>query len=100
MRAICRALGDAVTEAPHFESTVFKVRGKIFSSFGDKNGVVVQLEPSHAARLLRDPRFEAYPRAKHTIMFDPADVGWTEAKKLVEESYRLVFDKIKPTKKR
>ena len=100
MRALCQGLGDDVTEAPHFESTVFKVRGKIFTSFGDKNGIVVQLEPKHAARLLEDPRFEPYPRAKHTVMFDPAEVGWTEAKKLVAESYELVFEKLKPKKKK
>ena len=100
MRAVCRALDPDFTEGPHYGSTVFKTRGKIFASFGDKNGIVVQLEPKHAAKLLAsDDRFEAYPRARHTVMFDPASLKWTEIRALVAESFGLVPKTKTKTKK-
>jgi len=99
MRALCRALDPDFTEAPHFGGVVFKTGGKIFTSYGDKNGVVVQLEAKHAAELLKDPTFERYARAKDTVMFDPVEIGWTKARALVAESHRLVVASSKTKKK-
>lgn len=99
MRAICKALDPDFAEAPHFGGVVFKTGGKIFTSYGEKNGVVVQLEPKHAADLLKDPSFERYARAKDTVMFDPVEVGWTKARALVAESHRLVVARSKTKKK-
>ena len=101
MRAICKALDPDFIEAPHFGGVVFKTHAKkIFTSYGDKNGVVVQLEAKHAKELLADPSFERYARAKDTVMFDPTEIGWTKARALVAESHRLVVARSKkPTKK-
>jgi len=61
---------------------------------------VVQLEAKHAKELLEEPSFERYARAKDTVMFDPAEIGWTKARALVAESHRLVVARSKkPTKK-
>ena len=100
MRAICAALDADFIEAPHFDGVVFKTGAKkIFTSYGDKNGVVVQLEPKHAKDLLEDPRFERYARAKDTVMFDPTEIGWTNTRALVAESHRLVVSNSKTKKK-
>lgn len=62
-------------------------------------------ESKHASELLKKPGFERYARAKDTVMFDPAEIGWTKTRALVAESQRLVVahsktKKTKTTKKR
>ncbi len=101
MRRLCAKLDDT-SERPHFNDVMFYVGKKPFASCGDESGVVVQLEPDHAATLIaRDSRFTPYARAKHTVQFDPGAVPQKAWEPLVRESYALVVAAAKkPAKKR
>jgi predicted DNA-binding protein (MmcQ/YjbR family) len=95
MRAYCLSLPDT-SEGAHFGAVAFRVGKKMFTTVGDQNGVVVQLEPEHAAALVeKDARFKRYPQARHTVSFELAAVR--EWKELVRESYEL--QKAAPKKK-
>lgn len=85
---------DDTSEGSHFKSVAFLVGKKMFATYDDTDGAVIQLEPDHAATLVeRDPRFKPYTRAKHCVMFDPA--GVKELPALVRESYDLIVAKAK-----
>jgi hypothetical protein len=93
MRQVCLSLPETV-EAEHFVETCFRVGKRIFASCGEKGGVcglVFQLEPAHAQRLIAsDSRFQTYERQAHCVWMDAADVeDWAEVRALVLESYRL-----------
>jgi predicted DNA-binding protein (MmcQ/YjbR family) len=93
MREICLSLPDA-DEKTSWGEPHFRVGGKIFASCGEKDGIcriVVQLEPEHASAIVEsDPRVQPYPRAKHCVSIDAADVSnWDEVRALVLESYEL-----------
>ena len=97
MRKIVAKLEDT-REGAHHGSTAFYVGKQLFATCGDKEGIVVGLEPEHAATLVdRDPRFKAYPRAKHAVMFDPGEIK--DFAELVRESYAIAKAP-KPKKRR
>lgn len=86
MRKLCGKLAD-VSERPHHGDTMFYVGKKPFASAGAK-GIVVGLEPDHAATLVaKDSRFTAYTRDARAVMFDPAAVPEKEWAPLVREAY-------------
>jgi len=99
MRKVCAKLED-VTERPHFGSTMFYTGKSGFASC-DGDVVVVGLEPDHFETLIgKDPRFTAYPRAKHAAQFSTSKVKGKELEALVRESYELVRAKKKAKRKR
>jgi len=64
-RRLALALPDAV-EAPHFETTSFRVKGKIFATLGEKEGrAVIKLTPEQQEMLIdAEPGiFERIPNA-------------------------------------
>src|SRR5437870_6866199 len=98
MRKLCSKLDD-ISEKPHFGDTMFYVGKKPFASAG-ADGIVIGLEPEHAATLTaKDDRFAPYPRAKHAVMFDPGAVPQKVWEPLVRESYALVRSKNKKSSK-
>lgn len=98
MRKVVGGLADT-SERPHFGESMFYVGRKPFASCGDKNGIVVGLEPDHAATLVdRDERFRFYSRAQHAVAFEPAKVPQKEWEALVRVSYELVAAKAKTAK--
>ena len=89
MRKVVAKL-DEVSERPHFGDTMFYVGKKPFASAGPK-GIVVGLEPEHAATLVaKDSRYTYYSRAQHAVQFDAAAVPEGEWAPLVLESYAMV----------
>ena len=97
MRKVVAALPDT-SEGRHFQSVAFFVRKRMFATYNEKEGAIVQLEPEHASTLIdQDPRFKRYTRAKHCVSFDPAEVKDFAA--LVRESYDLIDKKPAPKKK-
>ncbi len=100
MRKLCARLADDLSERPHFGDVMFYAGKKPFASCGEK-GVVVQLEPDHAATLIaKDARFTPYARAKHTVQFDPDAVPQKLWEPLVRESFALVVARAKKPAKR
>jgi hypothetical protein len=88
MRKLCAGLEDT-SERTHHGEAMFYVGKKPFASAGDKNGIVVGLEPEHAATLVeRDERFRYYSRAQHAVAFDPATVPQKEWEPLVARELR------------
>jgi hypothetical protein len=75
-------------EGLHFHKVAFFAGKQMFATWGDEEGVVVQLEPDHAQTLVeKDAHVQKYTRAPHCVMFHLEDVpGWKE---LVRESYAL-----------
>jgi len=89
LRKLCAKL-DGVSERAHFDDVMFYVGKKPFASAGDESGIVVGLEPEHAATLIAaDRRFTAYPRAKHAVQIEPGAVPQKVWEPLVRESYAL-----------
>jgi predicted DNA-binding protein (MmcQ/YjbR family) len=94
MREICLAQPDT-REGSHFGKTAFYVKGKLFATCEEKDGlceITFGLEPNEAAALVEnDPRFKRYPRDKRGVVLDTAKVrSWSEIKALVLKSYGLV----------
>lgn len=92
VRALCLALPDT-REGSHFEKAAFYAGKKMFATCVDKDGrceVAFGLEPQDAMTLLEtDPRFKAYPRAKHALVVDAAALGdWKLLRALHGESLR------------
>ena len=99
MREICLALPDTALTLPWGEPH-FRVAGKIFAGYGEKDGKVeigFKLEKEHAARLVHtDPRFRPAPYVgKHGwVSMDAARIrDWSEVKALIHESYELIAPK-------
>ena len=93
MREICLSFPGA-SEGDHFGSTAFYVKGKLFATCGEKQGVceiVFGLEPEHAELLVaNDARFTPYPRDSRGVVIDVAQVrNWSELRALLSESYDL-----------
>lgn len=93
MREICLSLPDT-REGDHFGEAAFYVKGRLFATCGEKQGVcevTFGLEPDHAAALVKnDLRFKPYPRDKRGVVLDAAKVkSWSEVKSLILESYDL-----------
>ena len=100
MRKLVASLAGA-TERPHFGEAMFYAGKKPFASCGDKNGIVVGLDPEHADALVeRDARFRFYSRAQHAVSFDPAQVPEHEWEPLVRESYAIAAAPAAKTKKK
>jgi hypothetical protein len=80
-------------EGRHSGAIAFKSRGRMFGTLraiGRDGQIVVGLEPEHAAALIdRDPRFEPYPRAAHTVCLRVSQFVWSEIEPLVRESEAL-----------
>lgn len=77
MRKLVAKLDD-VSERPHHGDVMFYVGKMPFASAGPK-GMVIGLEPEHAAMLVeKDERFRPYARDARTVMFDPAEVPQKE----------------------
>ena len=94
MREICLAQADA-REGVHFGKIAFYVKGKLFATCGEKDGIceiTFGLEPDQAAALVEnDPRFKRYPRDRRGVVLDTSKVkNWSEIKVLVLKSYELV----------
>lgn len=94
MREICLALPDT-REGSHFGKTAFYVKGKLFATCEEEDGVceiTFGLEPDQAAALVEnDPRFKPYPRDRRGVVLDAANVKrWSEVKALILKSYELV----------
>src|SRR5262245_9811581 len=94
MREICLALPGA-REGDHFGKMAFYVKGKLFATCGEKDGIceiTFGLEPDQAAALLEnDPRFTPYPRDRRGVVLDAAKVkSWSEIQVLILKSYELV----------
>ena len=90
MRKFVAGLEDT-SERPHHGDVMFYVGKKPFASCGGKSGIVVGLEPDHAATLIsQDDRFSFYSRAQNAVQFDPAKVPKKEWEALVRESYAIV----------
>ena len=103
MREICLALPDA-TEGRHFQDIAFNVKGKLFATCGDSDGVwriIFGLAPDRAEALTaRDARFQRYPRDRRGVMLEPKNIkSWEEVRRFITESYRLVTRKVRPAKK-
>lgn len=103
MREICLALPDT-SEGHHFQDIAFKVKGKLFATCGDSDGVwriIFGLERDHAEALTAsDARFQRYPRDSRGVMLEPKDVkNWDEVRTFITESYHLVAAKKSPAKK-
>jgi predicted DNA-binding protein (MmcQ/YjbR family) len=101
MQKICLALPD-VKASDHFGSTAYSARGKMFATFGEKDGecvVVVQVEPEQARALLADPRNKPYSRLKDTVMIPADSADWQQMESLILQSYRLNVPPEKVTKK-
>lgn len=91
MEKICLALPDAKV-SDHFGSTAYSARGKMFATYGEKEGecvIVVQVEPEQARALLADPRNKPYARRKDTVMIPADSADWQQMQSLVFQSYRL-----------
>jgi hypothetical protein len=77
-------------EGRHSGAIAFKSRGRMFGTLravGIDGQIVVGLEPEHAATLIdRDPRFQPYPRAAHTVSLRVSQFKWSEIEPLVRES--------------
>ena len=94
MREICLAQPDT-REGSHFGKVAFYVKGKLFATCEDKDGlceITFGLKPDQAAALVEnDPRFKRYPRDRRGVVLDTAKVkNWSEIKALVLKSYELV----------
>ena len=103
MREICLTLPDA-TEGRHFQDIAFNVKGKLFATCGDSDGVwriIFGLAPDHAEALTAsDARFQRYPRDRRGVMLEPKNIkSWEEVRQFITESYRLVTQKVRPAKK-
>jgi len=93
--SICLSLPDTKLTmtwgSPHF-----RVKEKIFCGCGEKGGrysVGFKLEKPHAARVLKDPRFQVAPYVgKHGwVLMDASKVkDWGEVRRYIEESYELI----------
>ena len=100
MRKICLGFPDT-DEANHFGDISFRVKKKMFASFGDQ--IVFGLEPDHAITLVdQDQRFTHYPRDKRAVQIDVDQVeDWDALAALLKESYDLVATaKKKPSAKK
>lgn len=71
-RQLALALPDAV-EAPHFEATSFRVKGKIFATLGEKDGCAVL----KLTREQQEMMTEAEPDIFERIPNAWGDKGWT-----------------------
>src|SRR5262245_14433813 len=94
MREICLAQPDT-REGSHFGKVAFYVKGKLFATCEDKDGlceITFGLEPDQAAALVEnDPRFRRYPRDRRGVVLDAAKVkSWSEIQVLILNSYELV----------
>jgi predicted DNA-binding protein (MmcQ/YjbR family) len=105
VRALCLALPDTKLTmswgSPHF-----RVGEKIFCGFGAENHqqvMGVKLGPSHARKVVKDPRFWPAPYVgKHGwVSMDVARrKSWDEVAALIRESYELVASKASRAKLR
>jgi predicted DNA-binding protein (MmcQ/YjbR family) len=82
------------SEGSHSGAVAFKSRGRMFATLRAVSGgdaqIVVGLEPEHATLLIeKDPRFERYPRAPHTVSLRVSLFKWSEVEPLVRESHAL-----------
>ena len=71
IRAIALAMPEAV-ESPHFDSTSFRVKGKIFATMGDEPRVTLKLDPEDQHNLA-----EAHPGAVAPVEGYWGRNGWT-----------------------
>ena len=71
IRAIALALPEA-EEAPHFEATSFRVKGKIFATMGDEPQVTLKLDPEDQLNLS-----QAHPDAVRAVEGYWGRSGWT-----------------------
>ena len=98
MRAICLALPDT-KETITWGKPHFRVGEKIFAGCGEEDGRITigfKLEPAHARKIVKDPRFAPAPYVGHKgwVSMDAAGVkDWKEVQALVIESYRLIAPK-------
>jgi predicted DNA-binding protein (MmcQ/YjbR family) len=93
MREICLSLPDT-REGVHFGEAAFYVKGKLFATCGEKNGIcqiTFGLTPDHVAALVQsDTRFKPYPRDRRGVVLDVAEVtDWNEVEALIRQSYEL-----------
>lgn len=96
LKEICLALPDTkltyIWDHPHF-----RVRGKIFVSFGEYKGawgISLKVGELMQGVFLNDPRFFCAPYVGKygwlTLRVDAAPVNWIEIRELVKCSYKLV----------
>ncbi len=71
IRALALALPEA-EEAPHFEATSFRVKGKIFATMGDDPQVTLKLDPEDQHNLS-----QAHPGAVRAVEGYWGRSGWT-----------------------
>jgi predicted DNA-binding protein (MmcQ/YjbR family) len=109
LRRICLGLPDTeetyIWEHPHF-----RVRGKIFVSFGEYKGewgITLKVGELMQGVFLDDPRFFRAPYVGKygwvTLRAEAAPLIWTEIRELVKGSYQLVApkaNKIVPQRKK
>jgi predicted DNA-binding protein (MmcQ/YjbR family) len=82
-RALALSLPEAV-EAPHFEATSFRVRGKIFATLGEGAGAVLKLPPHIQEAVVQSDADTAGPVAGYW-----GRQGWTRIDYGRMESARL-----------
>jgi predicted DNA-binding protein (MmcQ/YjbR family) len=96
LKKICLALSGTeetyIWEHPHF-----RVRGKIFVSFGEYKGewgITLKVGQLMQGVFLDDPRFFRAPYVGKygwvTLRMDAAPLNWTEIRELIRGSYQLV----------
>jgi predicted DNA-binding protein (MmcQ/YjbR family) len=85
LRALALSLPEAA-EAPHFEATSFRVRGKIFMTLGEGRGAVLKLPPHIQEAIVQSDADTAEPVTGYW-----GRLGWTriafgrmEAEKLAD----------------
>jgi predicted DNA-binding protein (MmcQ/YjbR family) len=98
MREICLSLPDT-KETPTWGSPHFRVGEKIFAGYGEHQGkasIGFKLEMAHAADIVGRPGFTRAPYVGHkgwvSLDLDGID-DWSEVRRLVHESYRLIAPK-------
>ncbi len=96
LRAICLAL-PATEEVEAWGHPTFRVRGKIFATFGgEADQAQMSVKSTHemqAALVSSDPRFSvSHYVGKHgwVTLSMAGRVDWSEIEALVRESYRLI----------